>query len=84
MPEHYAIGINQKAGTVEFTGTKVMKVSFDTAFKTKPSVNITLEDGGATHVPYRTKVKTTDFRIVFKTPYTGTVGWEAKEVETNL
>ncbi len=78
--KHYAIGKNSKAGTVEFGGRKICQVVFDKPFKTKPSVNITLEDSGAAYVPHRTKVKITGFRIVFKTPYTGTVGWEAKEI----
>lgn len=80
MARHRAIGVNDQAGTVELTGTKVCKVIFENPFATKPSITITLEDSGATHTPHRAKVKNTDFRIVFKTPYTGTVGWEAKEV----
>ncbi len=80
MARHRAIGVNDQSGTVEMNGTKVSKVTFEKEFATKPSITITLEDVGATHTPHREKVKTTDFRIVFKTPYTGTIGWEAKEV----
>lgn len=79
MAELYAKGINVQTGTVEFNGVKVSKVTFVKPFKFHPSINITLEDQGASYVPHRTKVKNTDFRIVFKTPYTGTVGWTAIE-----
>lgn len=80
MAEHRVIGVNDKAGTVEIKGRKVCKITFKKPFLRKPSITITLEDSGSTHTPHRAKVKKTDFRIVFKTPYTGTVGWEAKEV----
>jgi len=79
MTKHYAVGQNIQTGTIEFDGFKVGKVTFLKPFNKFPSVTLTLEDGGATHVPFRTKVKRTDFRIVFKTPYTGTVGWSAME-----
>lgn len=75
--EHLAAGKNVQSGTVEFNGTKVAKVIFPIPFDRFPSVTLTLEDSGSAHVPHRTKVKTTDFRVVFKTPYTGIVGWRA-------
>jgi len=77
MAKHLAIGINHQSGTVEFNGQKIAKVTFPIPFKTHPSVTVTLEDSGSSHAPYRTKVKTTDFRVVLKNPYTGTVGWTA-------
>ena len=80
MPKHYAEGQNIQSGTVEIDGRKVTKVFYPLAFTRKPSVTITLEDSGANHTPYRTKVKKTDFRVVFKTPFTGTVGWTAVAV----
>ena len=77
--EYYAKEKNVQSGTVEFNSLKVAKITFPVAFKKHPSVTITLEDSGANHVPHREKVKTTDFRVVFKTSYTGTVGWIAIE-----
>ena len=58
----------------------VVKIFFNNTFETKPYVGITLEDGGATHVPYKTKVKADGFRVVFKNNYSGTVAWEAKKI----
>lgn len=78
--KHLAIGKNVLNGTVEFNGTKIMKVVFDSPFGAKPAVKITLEDAGSAHVPYKTRVKNTDFRIGFKTPYSGLVAWEATEI----
>lgn len=79
MAKHYAVGRNVQTGTVEFNNRKVGKVVFPTEFEKFPAVTLTLEDTGANHMPFRTKVKKTDFRIVFKNNYSGTVGWSAME-----
>lgn len=78
---HLGIGKNVLSGTVNFEGRKVSKVTFPTPFNKKPAVTITLEDAGAAHTPYKTRVKNTDFRIGFKTPHTGLVAWKAEEIE---
>ena len=75
MAKHLAMDENVQRGTVEFSGQKVAKITFPKPFKNHPSITITLEDSGTTQVPYRTKVKKNEFRIVFKNNHTGTVGW---------
>lgn len=79
MPKHYGIGVNSQSGDVSLDGTKTAVVEFDAAFGHRPSIVVALEDSGAAHVPYKTNVSTTGFKIRFKTAFTGVVSWEAKE-----
>ena len=79
-PVHYAVGQNIQSGTIELAGKKTAKIFFPFVFSRKPAVTITLEDVGTLHVPYRTKISTTDFTVAFQTVYTGTVGWTAVAV----
>ena len=79
MAEFYAKDKNLKTGSIEFSGQKVAKVVFDEPFKKFPSIGLTLEDGGSSYMVHASKVKKTDFRIVFKTPYSKTVAWTATE-----
>lgn len=77
--KHYAVGENVQHGIVNFSGRKICKVTFEKPFENHPSVTITLEDSGSAFAPCRTKVSRTGFRVLFKTPYTGSVGWSAME-----
>ena len=79
MPKHYAIGKNVQTGTVDFDNQKICTIVFPISFSYHPAVTITLENTTTTHVPVRTKVSKAEFKILFQTPYTGTVGWTAME-----
>ena len=77
MPIYYIKDVNFASGTVSFNNTKTMKVTFNKAFNIVPSVMLTL--GDSNNAPaYKWQVTKTDFKIRFKSPYTGEVGWEAK------
>lgn len=80
MAEIRTIGANEDAGTVNFTGQKIAKITYKKPFEQKPGVTITLEDAGSNHTPHKTKVKTTGFRVVFKNPYNGLVAWKAEKI----
>ena len=79
MPKFLAMGENIQTGSIEFSGQKIAKVVFNKPFTNFPSINLTLEDGGSSYMVHASKVKKTDFRIVFKTPYSKTVAWTAIE-----
>ena len=72
MPKHYALGKNMQHKTVEFKNTKVVKITFDTAFSKKPMIQITPNDSAI--IPaYKTQITTTSAKIRFKQKWTGEV-----------
>lgn len=79
MPKHYAMGTNVQAGTVVFNNTKTMTITFPTAFKLRPHVNLTLADDNNAPA-HKQVVSKTQMKIKFKTPFTGEVDWQALEM----
>lgn len=80
MPKHYAIGTNFQSGRMQFTDSRIGIVTFMKDFNKKPNIQISLEDNGAEHVPWKINCNISGFTIKFKTNYTGYVTWDAKEV----